>query len=122
VELVGDIDTFPKLTLSVATGNSRRSIRLVVDTGFDGELALPHSFMPFFRASPDAHKTEFADGHQKLSLIVPCKVGWVDGWRDVEAIYIDGRNPLLGMELLQGCFVEIDLTVEGGEIVVRSGD
>jgi hypothetical protein len=41
-----------------------------------------------------------------------CVVGWVDGDRVVKAMYLECENPLIGVEMLDGC--HLDITFEPG--------
>lgn len=41
-------------------------------------------------------------------MIVQCRVQWLKGYREVTALYTDGNNPLLGMELLDDCTVTLE--------------
>jgi predicted aspartyl protease len=43
----GKVDRFPWIALTVRSANGTREIDFVIDTGFDGELAVPHAFRSF---------------------------------------------------------------------------
>jgi hypothetical protein len=53
-------------------------------------------------------------------MIVQCRVKWTEGDREVTAMYIDGSNPLLGMELLEDCLVTLEIGSGQREITISS--
>ena len=109
----------PWITLSVETQAGRREIKFLVDTGFGGELAIPRSYTPWFGTSDYLTGAEFADGDIEQSMTVDCSIDWIGGWRDTEAMYVEGPYPLLGMELLDNCAVTFEAVNGRGEIVVE---
>lgn len=115
-----EINIIPWLTVAVRTQDGMRDIKFVVDTGFDGELAIPHSYMAWFGTSDDTLDVRFEDGDELKPMYVPCEVGWTDGLRPAIAMYIGGENPLLGMELLDDCIVTLEIENGQGEIVIEA--
>lgn len=113
-QILGEIDVYPWLTVGVETRFVTQEMRFLVDTGFDGEIAIPRSYTAWFGTSEDFLEVDFADGDRESSMVVQCRVDWIDGYRDVTAIYIDGRHPLLGMELIEACDCLVTFQIEGG--------
>ena len=118
--LIGEVDHYPWITLNVQTSHGAQEIKFLIDTGFDGELAIPRSYTSLFGTSNDFFEVDFADGQRKKSMIVQCSVQWLEGYREVTAMYIDGNNPLLGMELLKNCLVTLEIGSGQGEITIEA--
>lgn len=116
----GEIDTYPWLAVTVEASYGTQEIKFLIDTGFDGEFAIPRSMMPLFGTSSDFLQLDFADGARESSMIVQCRAQWTEGYRMVTAIYIDGGNPLLGMELLENCLVTLEVESGQGQIIVEA--
>ncbi len=106
--IYGEIDRHPWVTLNVVAEGGTQEIKFLVDTGFDGELVIPKSLTPLFGTSSDFFEVDFADGDREQSMIVQCRVQWLEGYREVTALYTDGSTPLLGMELLDDCTVTLE--------------
>jgi predicted aspartyl protease len=120
--LLGEIDLFPWLLVTVQTRVGRRVIRFLLDTGFGGEIAIPRTYSSLFGSSDLFVTALFADGVEKKTMDVECQVDWVDGWRPAEANYIDGPNPLLGMGLMSDCTFTFETTGGKGEFVIESNE
>lgn len=106
--IYGEIKRHPWVTLNVEAEGGIQEVKFLVDTGFDGELAIPRSMTSLFGVSRDFFEVDFADGDREQSMIVQCRVQWLEGYRQVTALYTDGSNPLLGMELLDDCTVTLE--------------
>ena len=118
--LVGEIETYPWLTLTVEAQGGKQDVRFLVDTGFDGEFAIPHSLRSLFGTSLNTYNLRFANGDEEDSMIVQCRIEWVDGPREVTAVYIKGENPLLGMELMASCLVTLEIENDQGQFTIEA--
>jgi len=93
----------------------------VVDTGFNDwltlsrrdieELALP------FR---EEGRYTLADGSETASRVFAAEVEWLGRWRRVLVVEMDG-GPLLGMAMLRGFFLGIEV-IDGGRVEIRPLD
>lgn len=72
--LYGEITAHPWLAVTVEASNGTQEIKFLVDTGFDGELAVPRSMTALFGTSSDFLELAFADGIRENSPIVQCRV------------------------------------------------
>jgi len=117
--LIGEISTYPWLTLTVEAQDGKQNVNFLIDTGFDGELAIPRSLRPLFGTSNNTYNLRFADGDEEVSIVVQCQVNWIDGPREVTAVYIKGDNPLLGMELMDNCVVTLEIENGHGDIIIE---
>ena len=118
--LFGEIDIYPWLLVTVQASHGTQEIKFVVDTGFDGELAVPRSLAHLFGSSSNIIEVDFANGQHERTELVKCRVKWTDGFRDVTAMYMNGINPLLGMELLEDCLVTLEIEGSGGQITIEA--
>lgn len=92
-----------------------REIEAVLDTGFDGWLSLPAFVvreigLEWLRSG----RAQLADGTEVDVDIHEAEVFWHEGWRLIAADVAD-TDPLIGMRLLRGSEVCLDVT-EGGSI------
>ncbi len=117
--IYGEIKRHPWVTLTVEARSGTQEVKFLVDTGFDGELAVPRSLTSLFGTSSDYFEVDFADGDREQSMIVQCHVQWLEGYREVTALYTDGDNPLLGMELLEDCTVTLENGGDQKAIVIE---
>jgi predicted aspartyl protease len=115
--IAGKVDRFPWIELEVESANGTRRIDFVVDTGFDGELAVPHAFRSFLGTPVSTCTVFFANGYRERRGIVECSIRGGDLDRTVEVMYIDGENALAGMDLFRGCRITIDAE-DGGDVTV----
>ena len=118
-QIVGEFAEFPWVDLRVRSKIDERVVRFLVDTGFNCELAIPLSFRSWFGAPDGSCAVKFASGERQERGLVACQVLLDDEMRTVDAMYIDGDSPLLGLELLRGFRVTIDVE-EGGEVSIEA--
>ena len=107
------------ITLAVrAESGAARSVEAIVDTGFDGFLSL----------SPDMVRSlgliecaivfaELANGQETLVRVFEAEVEWDGRARRIDVVESNG-DPLLGMALLRGFHLGIDV-IDGGRVAVR---
>lgn len=112
-------DGFPRLILHLPQSNGReRSIEFILDSGFEGDLALPSSLLVGLEAVyVGEHPFALADLTYRTRPIYQIILDWHDEERVTEVISIKG-NPLLGIGLLRDNLVQIEIT-EGGEVSVE---
>lgn len=96
----------------------RREIEAVRDTGFTGFLTLPgHVVDELHLPSFGNQNVTLADGSETSMDMHIARVLWHEGReRDVLALRAEG-GPLLGMELLHGNRVVLDV-VENGDVTI----
>lgn len=96
-------------------------VELVVDTGFDGDLALPSHILAFLDARPAAYTIRaMGDGSLRECRVYELEMDWNGAPRTVEALALE-HNALLGTVLLEGWRATMDL-VEGGEVLLEPPD
>jgi clan AA aspartic protease len=99
------------------SGASQLRVTAAVDTGFNGHLILPPTVvatlqLPWLGADP----AELADGRVELFDVYRATVLWQGQPRTIE-IEESNSQPLLGMKLLDGQKLEIDVVV-GGAVTI----
>ena len=109
----------PIVTMSVmGKDGALRRFQAVMDTGFTGAVALPAPDVQRLGLSnPQTERVRFANGESGGCDVYQTNVIW-DGTEMGVDIYAIGAEPLVGMALLRGSRVTIDVT-EGGPIVIE---
>lgn len=107
---------FP-VTLVDANGN-RPELDFVIDTGFSGALSLPLSWIKamdyrWWRST----RSVLADGSVIDVEVYEGTIEWLGHLRTVPIDATEG-DLLLGMELLQGCELNIQI-ISGGSVQIR---
>src|SRR4051794_16846775 len=92
-------------------------IEIAVDTGFNGSLMLPLAMITEL-GCPEvgSSQTTLADGHRVEMRVFEVTVVWHGEARLVEALGTEG-GALVGMSLLQGHKLEIEVT-DGGAVTI----
>ena len=106
------------LAVEVLTiGGQYLSVEALLDTGFNGGLALPTSVIPHLDLVPRGNRYGYlALGGEFQLPTWRGTVVWNGRPRSVEIVETDSE-PLLGMELLRGNRITIDVR-EGGAVTV----
>lgn len=96
----------------------RREVEAVLDTGFNRSITLPGHLVNELRLpKAGSQNAILADGSEVLMDMHLARILWHEGReREVLALRADG-GPLLGMELLHGNRVILDV-VENGEVAI----
>ena len=95
------------------------SIDVVLDTGFNGQLALSTSIIQQLELLEDISRLAVTATGDRVSLATyRGTVLWDEQPRIVEVVQADSE-PLLGMELLLGCRVTLDVR-GGGAVTIDS--
>src|SRR5437879_230398 len=109
-------DNFPYVTLALPGREGPLHVEFVIDTGFDGELALPASLLnDLDTAFIGDHAVLLADRTRRSIPHYEIEIDWHDEKRSTEVIALEGR-PLLGNGLMEGSSVHIEMA-DGGEVV-----
>lgn len=115
--VTGDRQAVIHLTVRGPAGQEQE-IEAIIDTGFDGWLSLPSSvIVPLDLVWRQRGRALLADGRESVFDIYEATVVW-DG--EARRVPVDEAEtaPLVGMSLLEGC----ELTVQvrsGGNVIIR---
>ena len=111
-------DGFPRIALMLPGKSGPIRVEFVLDTGFDGELAVPASILNRVDATHVSNRAvQLADGTRRYMPHYELETVWMDEERTIELIALEGR-PLLGSLLLSETDVNLEMT-EGGEVSVE---
>jgi clan AA aspartic protease len=93
-------------------------VEFVLDTGFTGSLTLPPAAcaalaLSYIRPQP----ANLADGTRVILRVYEAILAWDGAERAVEVLGLEGA-PLLGMTLLNGCDVHLQVA-EGGSVTIE---
>ena len=111
-------DHFPRVTLLLPGTAEPFSVEFILDTGFDGDLALPSNVLRQLDARPLFLSVRaLGDGTLLECPVYQLDLDWNEEARTVEIISLE-HNPLIGTMLLEGYHLDVDMT-EGGEVVIE---
>jgi clan AA aspartic protease len=89
------------------------SLDFIIDTGFNGYLALPLQAVNAMNLSPLANTpATLADGSQVLFSVHLATIVW-DNIEKIVPILASGNKPLLGTAMMQGYHLEINFEDNG---------
>lgn len=103
--------------LTVRGPEDEVEIEFVIDTGFAGYLALPPAAAVALKL-PEFYPTwaHLADGSRTQVYVYDAAVLW-DGEERVVEVLGAGPDPLVGMSLLDGCDLHVEVT-DGGLVAI----
>jgi clan AA aspartic protease len=94
---------------------ARRAVDAVVDTGFNGQLALPRALVDALGLPWCGERTvELADGSDVVCDVYHIRIEWDGSVRKLRCEATD-TEPFVGTELLQGHRLEADF-IPGGRV------
>ena len=94
-----------------------QTVEFVVDTGFDGFLALPAELIQRLGLEPYGNSDiAFANGQRELWNTWHCRILWHDQPRDI-VIFESRGEVLLGMALLEGSQIAIQVRTDGAVVI-----
>jgi clan AA aspartic protease len=98
-----------QIVVMSAGRNSPLAIEAWIDTGFTGELVLPHAVISDLGLLQSGTvEAELGDGSSKVLRTYSCSMEWFGLEQQIEVVANDGGLPLLGVGLLR----ERKLTVD----------
>lgn len=93
-------------------------VRAVLDTGFNGCLTLSQAEIESLGLTHwEAIRCVLADGSDSISRVFTADVHWLGQWRRALVIEAEG-GPLLGIAMLRGTFLAMEVT-DGGRVEIR---
>lgn len=110
----------PRVTVHVAdVSGNLHPFEFIVDTGFDGDLTLPLAVirrlgLPYLRSG----KAILAGNLEREFGVYGAEVSWNGKTVAAAALESEDNPPLIGMALLWGSRITIDLE-EGGQVTVQ---
>ena len=112
-------DLDPLVTIGVAdSSGSFRELEVVLDTGFEGDLTLPQrTIQRLGLKSAGQRRVTLALGEERMADCYLATVSWLGQHLQLIVIASEDQS-LLGMSLLKGSRVTLDVR-ENGEVVVE---
>ena len=112
----GDLQAW--LTIEIVTPNGQpRPIEVALDTGFNGQIALPAITIQRLELSEESSRLAITATGDRVRLTTYFStMKWHGEPRIIEVVEADSE-PLLGMELLLGNRVTLDV-LEGGPVTI----
>ena len=112
-------DNLPRVNLTLPGLSGPLTIEFIVDTGLDGELALPASLV--HRQLEVVYLGDkpimLADSFQRTQPSFEVVLEWEDDLRPTEILVLEGV-PLLDNVLLAGSLLQAEMT-DGGEVSIE---
>lgn len=119
--IVGIVQSDLEAVISIAVigpGGQRHVAEAVIDTGYNGFLTLPHGIIVLLELPwTDLHRVTLADGSSQMCDVYEGGIVWENQTRLIE-IETAETQPLIGMELLEGYELHIEV-VEGGAVAIE---
>jgi clan AA aspartic protease len=113
----GVVNSYLEATVSLVVqgmGGRRRSIEAVIDTGFNGSLTLPPDLIEEHRLPWRTRGLAMlADGTEQQFDAHVATVMWDGSPRDI-LVQVVGAEPLVGMLLLAGYALHVEVVSGGG--------
>ena len=101
-----------------------RGVEAKLDTGFTGDVALPHNiFAELGATTTSKKKVTLADGTEKE--VVSCSSSVKLGPHELEATILDfgnSKQPLIGIRILMGFSIQMDVRPFGDILFVPTED
>ena len=99
----------PRLMISLNSQIQPIELKALVDSGFDGQVALP--YFAADRLQLEAVRfaeVTYANGQKAEEIVCRGEILWHSKLRSVEIVLSDDEEPAIGTGLLQGCVVTMD--------------
>ncbi|MCI0697050.1 hypothetical protein L0337_34215 [candidate division KSB1 bacterium] len=109
--MIGDIERgiHPRLTITLVTANEQVELDTLVDSGFDGQLALHYNAADRYQLEPiKLAEVTYANGQKIKELVCLGKVLWHNQLRHVQVVLSDDEKPAIGTRLLKGSIMTMD--------------
>ena len=106
---------FPWVTLTLPGVNGPLDVAFIVDTGFEGDLALPEILISQLDASIlESRLIRLAGAVRQRSYYYEMVLDWDGEPRPIEVLALDG-NPLIGNDLWKDYSLQAENT-DGGDV------
>lgn len=108
-------DRFPRVSLNLPGLDGPVVVEFILDTGFDGDLALPASLIAQLETTESEFRwVRLADGQAQQRRASEIMLDWNDEERITEVLALE-NPPLLGVGLMEGNLLQAEMQT-GGEV------
>ena len=99
----------PRLLITLQTQDGEINVRALLDSGFDGQVALPYIVADHrqFEVVRLAEVT-YANGQKAEEIVCRGNILWHNQHCSVEILLSDDEEPAIGTGLLKGCIVTMN--------------
>jgi len=99
----------PRLLFDLVTNKGRVNLKALVDSGFDGQLALHYDAADRYQLEV-VRLTEvtYANGQKAEEIVCRGKILWHNELHRVQIILSDDEEPAIGTRLLKGSLLTMD--------------
>jgi len=100
---------YPRLTITLNSQSEPLKIKALLDSGFDGQVALPYVAADRFQLEAvRLADVTYANGEKTEEIICHGEILWHDEPRAIEIVLSDDEEPAIGTGMLEGCIVTMD--------------
>lgn len=100
---------YPRVLIAAVTSAGNIFEKMLVDTGFDGEVAIHYNNADRFELElQDYLNIEYASGDSVDEIYGYAKILWHGEIREVEIILSGDEEPSIGTRLLNGCVMTMN--------------
>jgi len=108
----------PRISIDLPSREGALTIEFIVDTGFEGDLALPPDLVGRTLATPSGYDSHaLADGRIEHFETQEIEIDWAGDKRITEVLVIGGE-PLVGTTLLSDMHLHVEMA-EGGDVSIE---
>ena len=108
-------DRFPRVPLILPGLDGPIRVEFIVDTAFDGDLAMPAHLISRVEASYSAsRRVRMADGYESNQEYRQVELAWDEDIIPIEVLVMD-TTPLIGVLLMNDYLLQAEMQ-EGGEV------
>lgn len=111
--ITGAIDQsrYPRLLLELVVDGKREKQRFLLDTGFDGEIALSYGHADELGLEPFQFVlVTYANGQSVEEIMALCTVVWFGVERNIRVVLSSDNQPAIGTRMLEDCVVTLDFS------------
>ena len=99
----------PRLMLALVTAAEQVDLKTLVDSGFDGQLALHYDAADRYHLEPiKITEVTYANGQKAKELVCLGNVLWHDQLRRVQIVLSHDEEPAIGTRLLKGSIMTMN--------------
>ena len=107
-------DPFLRITLNLPIQTGPVSVEFVLDTAFDGDIALHHLAVLADMTAISARDVRLADGSESRRQYYRMLLPWDEATVPVEVLVLE-NNPLIGLGLMEDYLLQAEMRT-GGEV------
>jgi clan AA aspartic protease len=109
----------PRLVITLVTADGKVGIEALVDSGFDGQVALHYDAADRFHLEPiKLTEVTYANGQKMKEIVCLGTIIWHNETRRVQIVLSDDEEPAIGTRLLKGSIMTMNFVQNTLEIAL----